>query len=416
MVVKSLLVFKHSHPNLDDTRLFKEFVKFYTTTKKISKSDLFKKFEKEFSYTDIYEDVISNGIYEEDKSFPIFNLVILSKSSNLSLFEREKKTDEINALFHDNYISKHGKLNNVEFLTYLELINEYLFSQSYSKAKELYKELFIKKMKSEYFYNFAITYFEIYKSNAHSQDILQKINGFSNDFASVLRFIYFVTNEEFIKAINELKAIKTINPFLYYLLGFRHISVAIIENKGLTLSKTKELLSNVDFYENNDDPLRHINVLLFISKLCEDFIFSSHSWEKFNEVNRINFLDRNELPIETRYVVVAIEDIMKSKKNDPTIMTSDLLQYLKTKSKEVNDNYSSSNISRKFAKISKTYLVNTFDKLEFLDLVHHLDPNKSLYLVSDDLLILADFYYQRAYMDAYHFATPFDEDNYRKDN
>lgn len=416
MVVKSLLVFKHSHPNLDDTRLFKEFVKFYTTTKKISKSDLFKKFEKEFSYTDLYEDVISNGIYEEDKSFPIFNLVILSKSSNLSLFEREKKTDEINALFHDNYISKHGKLNNVEFLTYLELINEYLFSQSYSKAKELYKELFIKKMKSEYFYNFAITYFEIYKSNAHSQDILQKINGFSNDFASVLRFIYFVTNEEFIKAINELKAIKTINPFLYYLLGFRHISVAIIENKGLTLSKTKELLSNVDFYENNDDPLRHINVLLFISKLCEVFIFSSHSWEKFNEVNRINFLDRNELPIETQYVVVAIEDIMKSKKNDPTIMTSDLLQYLKTQSKEVNDNYSSSNISRKFAKISKTYLVNTFDKLEFLDLVHHLDPNKSLYLVSDDLLILADFYYQRAYMDAYHFATPFDEDNYRKDN
>ena len=416
MVVKSLLVFKHSHPNLDDTRLFKEFVKFYTTTKKISKSDLFKKFEKEFSYTDLYEDVISNGIYEEDKSFPIFNLVILSKSSNLSLFEREKKTDEINALFHDNYISKHGKLNNVEFLTYLELINEYLFSQSYSKAKELYKELFIKKMKSEYFYNFAITYFEIYKSNAHSQDILQKINGFSNDFASVLRFIYFVTNEEFIKAINELKAIKTINPFLYYLLGFRHISVAIIENKGLTLSKTKELLSNVDFYENNDDPLRHINVLLFISKLCEVFIFSSHSWEKFNEVNRINFLDRNELPIETQYVVVAIEDIIKSKKNDPTIMTSDLLQYLKTQSKEVNDNYSSSNISRKFAKISKTYLVNTFDKLEFLDLVHHLDPNKSLYLVSDDLLILADFYYQRAYMDAYHFATPFDEDNYRKDN
>lgn len=416
MVVKSLLVFKHSHPNLDDTRLFKEFVKFYTTTKKISKSDLFKKFEKEFSYTDLYEDVISNGIYEEDKSFPIFNLVILSKSSNLSLFEREKKTDEINALFHDNYISKHGKLNNVEFLTYLELINEYLFSQSYSKAKELYKELFIKKMKSEYFYNFAITYFEIYKSNAHSQDILQKINGFSNDFASVLRFIYFVTNEEFIKAINELKAIKTINPFLYYLLGFRHISVAIIENKGLTLSKTKELLSNVDFYENNDDPLRHINVLLFISKLCEVFIFSSHSWEKFNEVNRINFLDRNELPIETQYVVVAIEDIMRSKKNDPTIMTSDLLQYLKTQSKEVNDNYSSSNISRKFAKISKTYLVNTFDKLEFLDLVHHLDPNKSLYLVSDDLLILADFYYQRAYMDAYHFATPFDEDNYRKDN
>lgn len=416
MVVKSLLVFKHSHPNLDDTRLFKEFVKFYTTTKKISKSDLFKKFEKEFSYTDLYEDVISNGIYEEDKSFPIFNLVILSKSSNLSLFEREKKTDEINALFHDNYISKHGKLNNVEFLTYLELINEYLFSQSYSKAKELYKELFIKKMKSEYFYNFAITYFEIYKSNAHSQDILQKTNGFSNDFASVLRFIYFVTNEEFIKAINELKAIKTINPFLYYLLGFRHISVAIIENKGLTLSKTKELLSNVDFYENNDDPLRHINVLLFISKLCEVFIFSSHSWEKFNEVNRINFLDRNELPIETQYVVVAIEDIMKSKKNDPTIMTSDLLQYLKTQSKEVNDNYSSSNISRKFAKISKTYLVNTFDKLEFLDLVHHLDPNKSLYLVSDDLLILADFYYQRAYMDAYHFATPFDEDNYRKDN
>ena len=416
MVVKSLLVFKHSHPNLDDTRLFKEFVKFYTTTKKISKSDLFKKFEKEFSYTDLYEDVISNGIYEEDKSFPIFNLVILSKSSNLSLFEREKKTDEINALFHDNYISKHGKLNNVEFLTYLELINEYLFSQSYSKAKELYKELFIKKMKSEYFYNFAITYFEIYKSNAHSQDILQKINGFSNDFASVLRFIYFVTNEEFIKAINELKAIKTINPFLYYLLGFRHISVAIIENKGLTLSKTKELLSNVDFYENNDDPLRHINVLLFISKLCEVFIFSSHSWEKFNEVNRINFLDRNELPIETQYVVVAIEDIMKLKKNDPTIMTSDLLQYLKTQSKEVNDNYSSSNISRKFAKISKTYLVNTFDKLEFLDLVHHLDPNKSLYLVSDDLLILADFYYQRAYMDAYHFATPFDEDNYRKDN
>lgn len=416
MVVKSLLVFKHSHPSLDDTRLFKEFVKFYTTTKKISKSDLFKKFEKEFSYTDLYEDVISNGIYEEDKSFPIFNLVILSKSSNLSLFEREKKTDEINALFHDNYISKHGKLNNVEFLTYLELINEYLFSQSYSKAKELYKELFIKKMKSEYFYNFAITYFEIYKSNAHSQDILQKINGFSNDFASVLRFIYFVTNEEFIKAINELKAIKTINPFLYYLLGFRHISVAIIENKGLTLSKTKELLSNVDFYENNDDPLRHINVLLFISKLCEVFIFSSHSWEKFNEVNRINFLDRNELPIETQYVVVAIEDIMKSKKNDPTIMTSDLLQYLKTQSKEVNDNYSSSNISRKFAKISKTYLVNTFDKLEFLDLVHHLDPNKSLYLVSDDLLILADFYYQRAYMDAYHFATPFDEDNYRKDN
>lgn len=416
MVVKSLLVFKHSHPNLDDTRLFKEFVKFYTTTKKISKSDLFKKFEKEFSYTDLYEDVISNGIYEEDKSFPIFNLVILSKSSNLSLFEREKKTDEINALFHDNYISKHGKLNNVEFLTYLELINEYLFSQSYSKAKELYKELFIKKMKSEYFYNFAITYFEIYKSNAHSQDILQKINGFSNDFASVLRFIYFVTNEEFIKAINELKAIKTINPFLYYLLGFRHISVAIIENKGLTLSKTKELLSNVDFYENNDDPLRHINVLLFISKFCEVFIFSSHSWEKFNEVNRINFLDRNELPIETQYVVVAIEDIMKSKKNDPTIMTSDLLQYLKTQSKEVNDNYSSSNISRKFAKISKTYLVNTFDKLEFLDLVHHLDPNKSLYLVSDDLLILADFYYQRAYMEAYHFATPFDEDNYRKDN
>lgn len=416
MVVKSLLVFKHSHPNLDDTRLFKEFVKFYTTTKKISKSDLFKKFEKEFSYTDLYEDVISNGIYEEDKSFPIFNLVILSKSSNLSLFEREKKTDEINALFHDNYISKHGKLNNVEFLTYLELINEYLFSQSYSKAKELYKELFIKKMKSEYFYNFAITYFEIYKSNAHSQDILQKINGFSNDFASVLRFIYFVTNEEFIKAINELKAIKTINPFLYYLLGFRHISVAIIENKGLTLSKTKELLSNVDFYENNDDPLRHINVLLFISKLCEVFIFSSHSWEKFNEVNRINFLDRNELPIETQYVVVAIEDIMRSKKNDPTIMTSDLLQYLKTQSKEVNDNYSSSNISRKFAKISKTYLVNTFDKLEFLDLVHHLDPNKSLYLVSDDLLILADFYYQRAYMEAYHFATPFDEDNYRKDN
>ena len=416
MVVKSLLVFKHSHPNLDDTRLFKEFVKFYTTTKKIYKSDLFKKFEKEFSYTDLYEDVISNGIYEEDKSFPIFNLVILSKSSNLSLFEREKKTDEINALFHDNYISKHGKLNNVEFLTYLELINEYLFSQSYSKAKELYKELFIKKMKSEYFYNFAITYFEIYKSNAHSQDILQKINGFSNDFASVLRFIYFVTNEEFIKAINELKAIKTINPFLYYLLGFRHISVAIIENKGLTLSKTKELLSNVDFYENNDDPLRHINVLLFISKLCEVFIFSSHSWEKFNEVNRINFLDRNELPIETQYVVVAIEDLMKSKKNDPTIMTSDLLQYLKTQSKEVNDNYSSSNISRKFAKISKTYLVNTFDKLEFLDLVHHLDPNKSLYLVSDDLLILADFYYQRAYMDAYHFATPFDEDNYRKDN
>ncbi len=416
MVVKSLLVFKHSHPNLDDTRLFKEFVKFYTTTKKISKSDLFKKFEKEFSYTDLYEDVISNGIYEEDKSFPIFNLVILSKSSNLSLFEREKKTDEINALFHDNYISKHGKLNNVEFLTYLELINEYLFSQSYSKAKELYKELFIKKMKSEYFYNFAITYFEIYKSNAHSQDILQKINGFSNDFAFVLRFIYFVTNEEFIKAINELKAIKTINPFLYYLLGFRHISVAIIENKGLTLLKTKELLSNVDFYENNDDPLRHINVLLFISKLCEVFIFSSHSWEKFNEVNRINFLDRNELPIETQYVVVAIEDIMKSKKNDPTIMTSDLLQYLKTQSKEVNDNYSSSNISRKFAKISKTYLVNTFDKLEFLDLVHHLDPNKSLYLVSDDLLILADFYYQRAYMEAYHFATPFDEDNYRKDN
>ena len=416
MVVKSLLIFKHSHPNLDDIRLFREFVKFYTTANKISKFDLFKKFEKEFSYTDIYEDVIANGIYEEDKSFPIFNLVILSKSSNLSLFEREEKIDEIYTLFHCNSILKRGKLNNVDFLTYLELINEYLFCQSYVKAKELYNELFIKKMKSEYLYNFAITYFEIYKGEINSSNIFEKINNFSNDFACVLRFIYFVTNEDFSSAINELNAIRTINPFLYYLLGFRHISVAIIDNNVLTLSKTKELLSNTDFYENNDDPLRHINALLFISKLCEDFIFSSHSWEKFNEVNRVNFLDKNELPLETRYVVVAIEDIMKSKKNDPTIMTSDLLQYLKNQSKEVNDNYSPSNISRKFAKVSKTYLVNTFDKLEFLDLVHHLDPNKSLYLVSDDLLVLADFYYQRAYMEAYHFATPFDEDNYRKDN
>lgn len=390
-----------------------DFIKSYKSEYDLSDEEIYKLFEKEFHFCDDYENVICPTLTSFYPESIIFKIITLGLSSDLSIYERLFVIDKINEEFHNNYLLKHKRMTNVLLSIYLEFISEYLLCNEYDKALEIAKELFLDRLDSNDLYIFVRYYINIFGGRYDSKELDYSKGFVRNEHMFILNFIYYVRIEDYQKAIEALEDLREISPLNYYLLGFRHIGPFIRDYKQLNLKIVNKL---VRYYKGMKlkEPLINTDLFFFVAKVFENFIFCYHGWEKFNDYNRNYFLSKYDISQEDKMAILGIDSYLKNFNEPCLVYFKYLLTYLKNDEKNINAaNNVNPNATRVF---TSKFLEKAFRELVASHIVDVVDERTKVYVARDELHILADYYYQEMYMDTYNLATPFDENNYRKDN
>lgn len=414
MIYKQFVKYYKTSKNNPTASDLLKFINSYKLDKNIGEEEIYRLFENDFRFSDDYENVICPTLASKYSESIIFKLVTLGSTMDLSIFERVKELDAINKEFHSNYELSHKKLNNVLLSIYLEFISEYLLTNEYDKASYIAKELFLNKFKSKTLYNFLKYYINIFAGKYDNLEMTFSNAYIDKDFILILKYMYFIRIENFKEAIDILDEIKESNVLLYYLLGFRHVDSSIRDYKQINLKVINRLVKYYEYLEEPRIVLDNTDLFFFVAKVCENFVFCFHGWEKFNDYNRQYFLSKYDVSQEDKIAILGIDNYLKTINEPSIVYFKYLLAYLKNDEKSINEaNNLTSNVTHVF---TNKFLENAFKQLVASHIVDVVDEKSKVYSARNELHILADYYYQEMYMDTYNFSTPFDENNYRKDN
>lgn len=330
--------------------------------------------------------------------YPIFQLFQLSMIDDLSISERKKELKNMQA----HVISRHtlGHLKRNDAIAIGLYINECLKAEMYQEAFINGSSIYLRKFKNEYIFNFVNEYIFIFSGGEidPDKDFDRLKFGHFGFISTLLYFLYYLREDELVKAKSCLQDLKEEFPELFYLFayGFTTIKINLSTNPSINAIKN---FGKIDPQTNDEEYEASIlDFIKFVKYTCSYcFHYSSNLSKVVKEITKENlnyYMDT--LSIGEKFVAVAImavgtRNYGKLIRNDGLIFIDDVKRVLTFPNEELDeDDKEMLDTVSKFVSIKDENLTNILIGLSSNNMIEDLDFESGTFVVLDELFVFSE--------------------------
>ena len=232
--------------------------------------NLYDSLEKEYEpFTPFIEQFAKEAVKNNNYSRPLLNVVILSKTDNLSITERQNEISLIKDALDKYYAS--GAFANYKYHAYLLYSSECIRAELFDEARNIYNYLFDQKLKNKFLLGFMNLYVDIFAGkqiDIENEHIITDSLSFSF-LNNAIKYIYLIKEKQFEQALNVLDTLEFEDSPLVSLLGYGLTSFKI------DLAKTSGIgfVRKFSYLNKSDDEISNLEgqFTLFVREACYYF-------------------------------------------------------------------------------------------------------------------------------------------------